>query len=241
MKTGYDQYFKKVKQTSQASETVKKNYKSSAPNKKKEKPRFPVMALFSFLLISGSGLIFLENFEEVESYLKKIEITTSTAQAEEPKAADPAAAPTGVDVKAVPVDAKKIDDADYLFKLAERKKQLDQREEDLNKLAAQLEKQQAEVLENLKKLEDTRTRISTVLEERIKADDTKVETLVQMYSNMKPSQAAKVFESLDEDLVIEILGRMKKKSAADILNLIKPEKAQIFAERYTGYRTPAGR
>jgi flagellar motility protein MotE (MotC chaperone) len=32
---------------------------------------------------------------------------------------------------------------------------------------------------------------------------------------------------------------MKKKTAADILNLIKPEKAQIFAERFTGYRAPA--
>jgi flagellar motility protein MotE (MotC chaperone) len=57
---------------------------------------------------------------------------------------------------------------------------------------------------------------------------------------MKPQQAAKVFETLDEDLVIEILGRMKKKNAADILNLVKPEKAQILAERYAGYRAPAG-
>ena len=85
----------------------------------------------------------------------------------------------------------------------------------------------------------TRTKISSVLEEKIKADDVKVETLVQMYSNMKPPQVAKVFETLDEDLVIEILSRMKKKVAGDILNLVKPEKAQIFAERFAGYRSPA--
>jgi flagellar motility protein MotE (MotC chaperone) len=63
--------------------------------------------------------------------------------------------------------------------------------------------------------------------------------LVQVYSNMKPNQAAKVFETMDEDLVIEILGRMKKKNAADILNLVKVDKAQKFSERYAGYRTPA--
>jgi flagellar motility protein MotE (MotC chaperone) len=61
-----------------------------------------------------------------------------------------------------------------------------------------------------------------------------------MYSNMKPPQAAKVFETMDEDLVVEILGRMKKKNAADIMNLLKPEKAQIISEKYAGYkRSPA--
>ncbi len=53
---------------------------------------------------------------------------------------------------------------------------------------------------------------------------------------MKPQQAAKVFESMDEDLAIEILGRMKKKPAAEILNLVKSEKAQVLSEKYAGYK-----
>jgi flagellar motility protein MotE (MotC chaperone) len=33
---------------------------------------------------------------------------------------------------------------------------------------------------------------------------------------------------------------MKKKNAADIMNLLKPEKAQTISEKYAGYkRTPA--
>ena len=39
----------------------------------------------------------------------------------------------------------KPDEADYLFKLAERKKQLDVREEDLNKYAAEIGKQKEEI------------------------------------------------------------------------------------------------
>jgi len=181
---------------------------------------------------------------------KKIEIGMGVANAEEakPSAAVPATAEgtiaaadgkAGSVEKTNLVEAKKLDDTDYLFKLADRKKQLDKREEELSKQAAQLEKQKAELAEKLTQLEDVRQKISAALQDRIKADDGKVDVLVQMYTNMKPAQAAKVFESLDEDLVIEILSRMKKKSAADILNLIKPEKAQLFAERYTGYRTPA--
>ena len=113
------------------------------------------------------------------------------------------------------------------------------REEELNKKAAEIAKQKLEIEDKLKHLEESREKIAGMLKERITTDSQKVDNLVQVYSNMKPNQAAKVFETMDEDLVIEILGRMKKKNAADILNLVKVEKAQKFSERYAGYRVPA--
>ena len=251
MKTGYDKHFKKVKQSASApafNVKLQRGNSVAAPVKKAKKSAFPIKPLMSFILLAAGGLLFLENADAVENYLKRIEISMGTAQAEEKKTEpkgdvkSAVVAPvTNADSKIISVEGKKIDDAEYMFKLGERKKQLDQREADLNKLAEQIEKQKLEITEKLAKLEATRVQISKALEEKIKADDGKVETLVQMYTNMKPAQTAKIFESLDEDLVIEILGRMKKKSAADILNLIKAEKAQILAERYTGYRTPAGK
>lgn len=253
MKTGYDQHFKKVKRTVSSPALAPKNRRQVSQQAGK-KSTFPVMPLLSFIFIAGSGLVFLDSFDSIEQYLQKIEISVGVANAAEVK---PTAAPavasaegekvkgeaavsTSPDQQAVHVEGKKIDDADYMFKLADRKKELDKREEELNKMAAQIEKQKVEITAKLAQLEEVRLKISAKLEDRIKADDSKVEVLVQMYTNMKPVQAAKVFETLDEDLVIEILSRMKKKSAADILNLIKPEKAQVFAERYTGFRAPAG-
>ncbi len=251
MKTGYDQFFKKAKQTSQATNKPAAANKSSyvKPYRKEKKSSFPTGALFIFVFIAAGGLLAVDHLDEIEAQFKKIEFSMGSAQAEEKVPASaagavapngPAAAVTSTDAKGIAIE-KSVDDSDYLFKLADRKKQLDQREDDLNKLSAEITKQKEEIEEKLRKLEDTRQKISAALEEKIKGDDGKVETLVQMYSNMKPQQAAKVFETLDEDLVIEILGRMKKKSAADILNLVKPEKAQIFAERFTGYRVPASK
>jgi flagellar motility protein MotE (MotC chaperone) len=196
-----------------------------------------MMQLFAFALTSILGFFVFENSDKIEQQLKRIEIGFMTAQAEEKPHVDE----TVTAAKVVTQAEVKPDEADYLFKLADRKKQLDIREEELNKYAAEISKQKEEIEAKLKKLEETRQKISTALEDRIKTDDAKVETLVQMYSNMKSQQAAKVFETLDEDLVIEILSRMKKKVAADILNLIKPEKAQILAERYAGYRVPASK
>ena len=243
MKTGYDQFFKKAKQTA-AQQAQIQNLKSLKRKSNKPKRKFPISQLGLFMMFGLIGYIGLENVDTIEIYLKKIEITMGTAYAED-KVSPRGIKEATADAKLIAeknVEAKKEkkpDDADYLFKLAERKKVLDQREEDLNKIAAEIEKQKIEIEEKVKKIEETRLKISTVLEEKIKTDDAKIDTLVQMYSNMKPQQVAKVFETLDEDLVIDILGRMKKKVAGDILNLVKPEKAQIFAERFAGYRTPA--
>ncbi|HWU44850.1 MAG TPA: hypothetical protein VN132_15465, partial [Bdellovibrio sp.] len=134
------------------------------------------------------------------------------------------------------------DDLDHLKKLSERQKELDAREEELNRQEVELQKQKEELEKRLAELDGMRGKISDMLQDRVKADDQKIDTLVQMYSNMKPPQAAKVFETMDEDLVVEILGRMKKKNAADIMNLLKPEKAQIISEKYAGYkRSPASK
>ena len=245
MKTGYDQFFRKAKETSQ----VKKNYAADRFSIKKpdqKKSKFPFSQLLVFIGIAIFGLLSLDNLENIENLFKKIEIGVGVAQAEEKpvqleaKDAKEAKPVVVVETKAA-LEAKANDDTDYLFKLAERKKILDEREENLNKIVVEITKQKLEIEEKLKKLEETRQKISTALEEKIKVDDSKVDALVQMYTNMKPQQAAKVFETLDEELVIEILSRMKKKNAAEVLNLIKPEKAQIFAERYAGFRVPASK
>jgi flagellar motility protein MotE (MotC chaperone) len=263
MKSGYDQFFIKAKKNAtqgsdysmdeSGSEPVTRKYSKYAQavldqreKNKKNKKKFPIVSIFSFAACILVVLAMIEKFDDIESYISKIEIGLGTAQAEtvpaEAKAVDakPLAAITDVKAEATSAEVTKLDEnSDYLFKLAERKKELDTREEDLNKKTLEIAKQKTEIETKLKELENYREKISTMLKERITTDSGKVDNLVQVYTNMKPSQAAKIFETMDEDLVIEILSRMKKKSAADILNIVKADKAQIFSERYAGYRAPA--
>ena len=243
MKSGYDQFFVKAKENSVPTELKAKPSKyahmvlKKRAEKNKNKTSFPMTPIFSFAACIFVVFLLIEKFDDIESYVSKIEIGLGTAQAETATAAaptSPAEAPVAT------MSENKEDSADYLFKLAERKKELDLREEELNKKASEIVKQKLEIEAKLKQLEESRGKIAGMLKERINSDSQKVDNLVQVYSNMKPIQAAKVFESMDEDLVIEILGRMKKKNAADILNLVKIEKAQKFSERYAGYRIPAG-
>jgi flagellar motility protein MotE (MotC chaperone) len=215
---------------------------------RRKKRAFPVKAVaFSLIGLIVAGLGF-SKVDQIEKFVQGIEVSAigQAYAADDAKPAAPAdatAAKTDDPAKAAAAteSPKAVtytqDDLDHFAKLNERKKELDAREAELNRVEAEMQKQKEALDQRLDELEKTRRGISSVLDDKVQVDDKKVDNLVQMYSNMKPEQAAKAFEEMDEDLAIEILGRMKKKSAAEIMNLVKPEKVKVFSEKYAGYKS----
>jgi flagellar motility protein MotE (MotC chaperone) len=246
MKSGYDQFFKTAKKSSSQSThamPAAKNKKTSS--QKNPKKSFPVKSMMMFFVLIFGVMISIQFLDKIEDFFSSLEITMSSAIASDAPVAkgEVKTAATGPSSPEAPKDkaeekpvVSSDDPTDYLFKLADRKRELDKREAELDRREEEVTKLKAEIEEKLVELKSYRNNISTLLQDRVSSDAAKVETLVQVYSNMKPSQAAKVFETMDEDLVIEILSKMKKKSAADILNLVKSDKAQVLAEKYAGYR-----
>jgi flagellar motility protein MotE (MotC chaperone) len=216
---------------------------------KKRSRKMPVRLILTSLVGVAVSAGALWKSELIEKYAKNIEISVmGYASAEEATpqksetAKTAAVAPAASDATGTQESVSKKEfseeEINHFAKLNERKRELDAREEELNRMEQELAKQKTNMEKRLKELESTRRQISSVLEEKVQADDKKVDSLVQVYSNMKPQQAAKIFETMDEDLAIEILGRMKKKPAAEILNLVKAEKAQVLSEKYAGYKRP---
>ncbi len=152
-------------------------------------------------------------------------------------AADPAAAKS----PDTPTDVKQwsSEEVSFFKRLNDRKVELDRREAELAKLEEELQKQRLGIEEKIQQLETMRTEISATLKGRVEQDQEKVAKLVDVYSNMKPTSAARVIESLNEDLAMTILDRMKKKNAAEILNTMSGPKAKKLSEMLTGYRQPA--
>jgi flagellar motility protein MotE (MotC chaperone) len=210
---------------------------------------FPLLlccALVTAFLSLGYASVHLD---EIDAYISKIEFglfESSLAQSE--VSAPPDSEAKKKETPTIKNDGRKLaskdenigspsDSEDHFLFFAERKRELDEREAELSRAEAELAEQKSELEKKMLELEQTRRSISSVLEDRVKTDEQRLETLVQMYSKMRPPQAAKIFETMDEGLVIEIIGRMKKDVAANIMNLIKPEKAQIFSEKFAGYKT----
>jgi flagellar motility protein MotE (MotC chaperone) len=242
MKNTYQDFFKQAQSARKASPTqrkpidmdlLRKKLKQQNPKRNRRPVPWLSLILGPFILFGiGYGLY---DYESIAKLYDRVEISfVGKVQAQEKPAEKPVDKSEAV--AAAPVVTPPTSEIDHLMKLTERKNALDSREEDLARMELEIQKQREDLDTKIKSLEETRANISTVLNERAVKDMEKVEALTQMYSNMKPGQAAKVLESVDEDLAVEVLGKMKKKNAAEIMNLMKSEKAQIFSEKFAGYR-----
>ena len=188
-------------------------------------------------ILAGGSIWYLSVGEEqAKSLLGRVEISIlGAAQAEDvaksaeasPKTEEKRSIDTAAETTAVkePKRAWTDEEVSLFTKLEDKKKELDAREASLNKLEEELQKQKEDLEKRLASLEDVRGKIAAKLEDKVKSDGEKVTALVSVYSNMKPAQAAKIIEGLNEDLAVEVLTKMKNKSAAEILNTMDSEES----------------
>lgn len=221
----------------------KKKEKLPARKKTRRRKKFPIGALISCIVLLVAFIFAFENEEKIVDSLSKVEISVfGKATAQEERAKTGQKPKSSLEKFSEEKEAKKVakkswteEEIALFTQLEKRKVELDLREENLKKLESELKQQQAEIKKNLADLKKIRAKISQGLEQKIEKDEEKVDKLVAVYSNMKPQQAAKVMEKIDEGLAIRVLAKMKKKNAAGILNLLEPEKAKRLSEKYVGY------
>lgn len=220
--------------------------------KKKKRPPYESMVL-AIPLIAGALWVFL-NPDKIDKFvdsLDKIEFSATTSaeassEAESPKKNTPskevkkensadAKVEHGAEAKNE-VKESVPQDTSYLSKLNERSQALDQREKELNELEEELQRQKVQVDQRVKELEEIRRQIASTLKEQVEVDQQRVAKLVELYTNMKPKQAADVIANLTDDLAISVLASMKKKNAAAIMDLLPSERARLLSEKLTGYK-----
>jgi len=115
---------------------------------------------------------------------------------------------------------------EYLQKLAERRQELDRRSRELDDREKLLEAVEIRIVErtkSLKKIEETITAALKVHDAREKAQ---LDSLVKIYSSMKPKDAAQIFNSLDDNILISIAENMKEKKMGAILAKMSLDKAK---------------
>jgi flagellar motility protein MotE (MotC chaperone) len=230
------------------SNTYSDHFKKMMANKKREVHVTKIKNLFPFkaitVSIGGAALCLLALYSEEEKLLASIPnirfslFESSRAQDSATQRVPQASQETKPESSSSKHKYEEIEEK-HLLNLAERKRELDVREQDLLKLEKEIEEKNSMINERLNELKKIREQIASVLKSKVDEDNKKIDHLVDVYSAMRPGQVAKIFEDLDEELAVRVLSKMKKKSAADILNLMKVEKARKFTELYTGFeRSP---
>ncbi len=100
-----------------------------------------------------------------------------------------------------------------------RSAQLDDREQ----LLKAAEKRMEDRIAELKRLEAA---ISEADKRKADEEGGKLKELVTMYENMKPKEAARIFEKLDAEVLLDVASRMKPRQLSVVLGLMAPDAAQ---------------
>ncbi len=126
-----------------------------------------------------------------------------------------------------------------LRSLSQRRKALDMRERDIQMQARLLEASERRVQARINELKEIEGRIETLFGVQEEAQEEQLASLVTMYSNMKPKDAARILGQLDMDVLIQVVRRMSERKMAPILAAMDPVAAQeLTVELATGGAIP---
>lgn len=101
--------------------------------------------------------------------------------------------------------------------LAEKEAALAAKEQELRKLSAKIEAQVKALEDSKKRLDDS---LKTQSEAQKKKQDEKMQKMVKLFKTLRSEQAAKMIDSLKEDLALSLLSRMDTKTVAKLAPFI---------------------
>ncbi len=139
-----------------------------------------------------------------------------------------AAAETSAAVATAPNDPFAYTDEEMavLQSLATRHGELDAREAQIAEREALLAAAENRMDEKTAELKALQESIQGLVGQHDEQEQAQFKSLVKIYENMKPKDAAKIFEQLEMDVLLEVVGRMREQKVAPILAQMQPTKAK---------------
>ncbi|NKB56793.1 MAG: hypothetical protein GKS00_10700 [Alphaproteobacteria bacterium] len=118
-----------------------------------------------------------------------------------------------------------------LQELAVRRKSLEGRERKLDQRAVLLKAAEQRLVERQGELKKIRFEIKNLLNIKEKEEAERLKRLVAIYSNMKPKDAAKIFNELDMSVLIDVMQSMKERKIASIVAAMDADRARKLTKQ----------
>ena len=115
---------------------------------------------------------------------------------------------------------------DLLQQLAERRDRIEKREQELEVRNAVLKAAEARIDKKAQEMKALQSTIQVLLAAYDDQQEKKVVSLVKLYENMKPKDAAKIFEELEMDVLLMVAERINTRRLAPIMAAMNPQKAR---------------
>ncbi|MGE0409179.1 MAG: MotE family protein [Amphiplicatus sp.] len=156
--------------------------------------------------------------------------SSAEAAPDEPPAEEAPAAPP-----ASPTEAEKR----ILEQLAARRAELETREEAVATREALLEIAARRIETRLADLAAEEEKLRGLRAEKKAREDEEFEALASAYERMKARDAARIFELLDEDVLVPVASGMRTQALAGVLAEMNPEKARFLTRLLADRRREA--
>jgi flagellar motility protein MotE (MotC chaperone) len=207
----------------------------------------PITIFFAAMMLSIKVSHIWDGIGELHPPTLKVAGAVAQTSVEAPKDAEPGEKPVNeAEVKATkPLDLAKLDPNIVRSRLAaddptlltieeikllqqlsirreelvKRKKEMDVREVLMQAAVSRIDKKVVE-LQNLQVI------IDGLIKKFDEQQDEKLLSLVKIYENMKPKDAANIFEDLEMETLLEVAERMKERKLAPVMAKMNPEKAR---------------
>jgi flagellar motility protein MotE (MotC chaperone) len=152
---------------------------------------------------------------------------------ETPKAARPAAKPDEPKTSAgwipVPVDSarpRSPAEQAILERLQERRSELDARARELELRESLIKAAEKRLEGRVAELKELEARVNNAVQTKEEGEAARFKNLVTMYENMKPKEAAKIFDRLEIRVLVEVATQITPRPMSDILAQMSPEAAE---------------
>lgn len=197
----------------------------------------PILILVAFLSLT---VRFMDVVTEVKT-LDQARYASVAAEekSDDKKAVETVRVPEGLpDTQAAPLPKGKWSDpmsvggsysdtqSSILKELTERRSDLDARENRINQREALLKVTEKQIREKAGELQSLRTKIENLLGTQSSEEEARLQSLVKIYSGMKPKDAAAIFNELDIGILLQVVGRMSERKSAPVMASMNIKKAQ---------------
>jgi len=117
-------------------------------------------------------------------------------------------------------------EVDVLSSLSRRRAELDGRARDLDMRANVLAATEKRIDAKIAALKQLHGQINQMMGQRDAAQEKQIASLVKTYSAMKPKDAARIFNGLDDNVLLQVAQEMKSDALAPVLAAMNAETAQ---------------
>lgn len=117
-------------------------------------------------------------------------------------------------------------EVELLQSLAKRREELGRWENNIQIKESALDATEKRIDDKIKQIDAMKKQVALLLAQYNTQEDAKIHSLVKIYENMKPAEAARIFDEVEMPILLLVIDSMAEKKAAPILAAMNPKKAK---------------